>query len=325
MKISRTMRRHTYVTLAPVPNSVKTEIEVGPKPASEPSSQTETTSEDMPQITFVPECECNSQQTVTQEVLQSSPEKGTDRVREMTRTEPSEALLPLTIRTEAAISKCAQAESSFFNQLDQTGQALAPAFELLTLLLIGGDPAIDAVIRHPEFPARERAPQRRNLALIAVLLRARPRTKEQRKWCSDWATVLIEAAHLGIPVEGFAEWTAGVTLKHCKNEVRKRRRDEKKDVLERPVSDLKLQTTGDIEADPFAKLTAAKQPYLEIRLVNGSTIASTYPIVVSEQTCLTIVRAIQNISPSCRAFDALWVLAESIDGVELNCGRYQSL
>lgn len=125
----------------------------------------------------------------------------------------------------AAIAECSRSKPSFFTGLNQTVQALVPAYSLMKLMLLGGEAAVDQVLSHPEFSKRKRAPRRSNPALIAILLAATPETERERKWCSDWANLLIAAEYHDVHPGNFVGWASGITLSECKASVRRRNQE----------------------------------------------------------------------------------------------------
>ncbi len=142
----------------PPAKAARTEIRQEQAPQAGPSAQTEISTEDAPQAAFDPRHE----ESDPPEIPASAADEGA-----AAQVTPTDSPLFFTEGLNAAISKCAEARPSFFAGVHQTGQALAPAYTLLILMIFGGDRVIDAVIRHPEFPARGRAPdgRRGNLQL----------------------------------------------------------------------------------------------------------------------------------------------------------------
>lgn len=200
--------------------------------------------------------------------------------------------IPFAESINAAITECVKARASFFGGVNQTAQSLKPALSLYTLMTVGGDPVVDAVISHPDFPVGERAPQRNKPALLAVLLAARPDTDLQRKWCSDWANVLIEAGYAGVQPEAFADWAADITLKQCKAEGRKRRREEKVKSTNPEILDTaKLPTKDDETSIAIGASTQIEKSAvrLELRLLNGEAVVGVESENLSEKEYSEIV------------------------------------
>jgi len=262
-----------------------------------------------------------SNQGIALDIQSSSPEVKIDNEGQATQLGLSEDSFSLTARIDAAISKCAEVGPSFFGSLNQSGQALAPAYAVMLLMKQGGDAIIDAAIQHPEFPVRQRAPGKDNLALIAVLLAAKPKNKQQRTWCYEWAIALIEAAHIGIAADDFPGWITGVTLKECKAKVRKRRCKDKGKILKQAQGKLLPEMPREMGLDPLAGpqpiSIAAQEPRLEIHLLNENGTAQTLPLVISQQVYTALAQALQDLSPDCRAADALWAFLDAVDDADL--------
>ncbi len=127
--------------------------------------------------------------------------------------------------TEAmeACASCSVDVWSFDTWSDRIIRALWPAYRLFLVAREAGDAAIAALIAHPAFAGRKRAPRKNNPALLAVLLALKPKCKEDNKRASDYAAVLIQFGAEGIKADDFVEAMAATTLADCISKVRKAR------------------------------------------------------------------------------------------------------
>lgn len=100
----------------------------------------------------------------------------------------------------------------FTNRRDRRGEMTGTAYVLYKALQGGGDQAFNLAVARIPPGLRQRAPSRNKLELLAVQLTAKPRTTEERKACSSYASLLIVAQALGITTEGYRAWASGIDL-----------------------------------------------------------------------------------------------------------------
>jgi hypothetical protein len=130
-----------------------------------------------------------------------------------------------------AACKRADAKNLFFNWKKKLSKLL-PAYRLLLVLCAGGEAALAAALKASNVGPRQRGPQKRNPALLAVLITAKPRDKPQRQQASDYSTVLIWAAANQVDPDNFVEWASATTLDLCLQQVREKRATSKVKVQE---------------------------------------------------------------------------------------------
>lgn len=114
-------------------------------------------------------------------------------------------------------------ESLFYAWQDKVAGALATAYVVYLHLLNGDDKILGAVLNHPQFPKRRRI-HRKNRALVALQLVAKPSDDAQFKAASDYAAILRCAALQQIRPDEFPERMSKVSLKHCRQLLREGQR-----------------------------------------------------------------------------------------------------
>jgi hypothetical protein len=151
--------------------------------------------------------------------------------------------------------------SLFLSVEQKVHEALSPAY-LVYLHLLNDDAAWDEVLRHPPFNERERRPKAGTGAVVAVMLVAKPRTPEEEKSCSEYATALIWAELNEVLPEHFAERVAKEGLRNCRELVREVRREAR-----RPLRSNKkphTQARLGVRDDPRTKAAAKKEQAEEL-------------------------------------------------------------
>jgi len=193
-------------------------------------------------------------------------------------------------------------------------RALTPAYPVYTLVLEGGEPAVKAVLSHPVFAGRQRAPSKNKQALLAVYLSAKPTTGEQRKLCSDWACILEWAADENVAVAEFAEWASRVKLKAAKAYVREKRRAAR--AMAKAANGHDPENQPNLDPDPGeaspSKVTGTERQ-LEVKLGDGS---GSIAIDVPESALQAVVSILQQGEPTQSSTDVLRALARAIEGAE---------
>lgn len=109
----------------------------------------------------------------------------------------------------------------FARRKDQRLEMTGTAYALLQALRAGGDAAIKFAIDRFPRGLRQRAPSASKPALLAIQLTAKPRTTEERKACSSYASLLIVAQALGITIEGYRAWANGIDLADAEVQAKK--------------------------------------------------------------------------------------------------------
>ncbi len=193
-------------------------------------------------------------------------------------------------------------------------RALNAGYPLYLRLSADSGAAVEALLSHDRFPSRQRLPSRSNLALIVVLLVAKPEDKAERRICSDYAALYDYAlAHEVYPAD-FLDRMAKVTLEEASRYVRSVKAAQKPASTDPADLPLALHADGDKDARQKAPLQQdEKKGRIEIVVQSADGSTTTAKRDLSAGTSAKLRAVLEEIPPECDAHAVLTRLSIALN------------
>ncbi len=232
----------------------------------------------------------------------SFPETETGQIKHSGETPPPQREISPVLIAALDSSEGFDGTGFFVNRRDRRVEMTATAFVLFQALLAGGDAAVDLALARIPPGYRQRAPSRAKLELLAITLTAKPKTTEEQKACSAYASLLIVAQTHGVTTEGYCEWARGINLADAEVQAKRIRAALKASV-----------------ADGFEGDSTPHEPTYELQvavLVNGKAKDAVRVVIEDHQA-----HGIRTLISEARATGDLMTLASDIAEASAPRGR----